>query len=221
MSICVRNFGPLDKTPVNINAGLQVWRVPRPRIRCFRTDPNRALPWQSSYLTGTTPDTSVFMRRFVLDARDYGVPQRRKRAFILGIRQDVPVPPTWETITPHLPGCSLRASCAIIPMNCSRPSWGNQHPPEPAVSCRPSQSAGARGTGLPPRRHQFPQPATSNRRARAIWRITKNPFLQRGSICVAGPRLTGGSNGPALNLQRGWGRDSAVPVHWPAGGVGL
>lgn len=37
----------------------------------------------------------------VLDARDYGVPQRRKRVFILGVRKDFPFSVTWPPAPTH------------------------------------------------------------------------------------------------------------------------
>lgn len=37
----------------------------------------------------------------ILDARDYGLPQRRKRVFILGIRPDVEFKGTWPPIATH------------------------------------------------------------------------------------------------------------------------
>lgn len=40
----------------------------------------------------------------VIDARDYGVPQRRKRVFILGVRNDVALDLQWPPIPTH---CSL------------------------------------------------------------------------------------------------------------------
>ena len=37
----------------------------------------------------------------VLDARDYGVPQRRKRVFILGVRKDFPFTASWPPAPTH------------------------------------------------------------------------------------------------------------------------
>lgn len=37
----------------------------------------------------------------ILDARDYGVPQRRKRVFILGVRNDVPLNLSWPPEPTH------------------------------------------------------------------------------------------------------------------------
>lgn len=37
----------------------------------------------------------------VLDARDYGVPQRRRRVFILGIRKDFPFEAPWPPVPTH------------------------------------------------------------------------------------------------------------------------
>lgn len=38
----------------------------------------------------------------VLDARDYGVPQRRKRVFILGVRSDIAIPSDWVPEPTHI-----------------------------------------------------------------------------------------------------------------------
>lgn len=37
----------------------------------------------------------------ILDARDYGVPQRRKRVFILGVRKDFPFAAPWPPVPTH------------------------------------------------------------------------------------------------------------------------
>ncbi|MBS4095444.1 MAG: DNA cytosine methyltransferase [Sulfuricella sp.] len=37
----------------------------------------------------------------VLDARDFGIPQRRKRVFILGVRKDFPFLATWPPVATH------------------------------------------------------------------------------------------------------------------------
>lgn len=39
----------------------------------------------------------------IIDARDYGVPQRRKRVFVLGVRRDINFSVTWPPIQTH--GC--------------------------------------------------------------------------------------------------------------------
>lgn len=55
----------------------------------------------------------------VLDARDYGVPQRRKRVFILGIRRDVDLIPTWPPAPTHGSEVKRRANKALLPwVNC-------------------------------------------------------------------------------------------------------
>ncbi len=41
------------------------------------------------------------MQPVTLDARDYGLPQRRKRVFILGIRPDIQLNTTWPPATTH------------------------------------------------------------------------------------------------------------------------
>lgn len=55
----------------------------------------------------------------VLDARDYGVPQRRKRVFILGCRRDVGDIPAWPPAPTHGSEAKRRETPALLPwVNC-------------------------------------------------------------------------------------------------------
>ncbi|MBF0325870.1 MAG: DNA cytosine methyltransferase [Alphaproteobacteria bacterium] len=51
----------------------------------------------------------------VLDARDYGVPQRRKRVFILGVRRGLDTIPDWPPAPTHGNDAARRASPALSP----------------------------------------------------------------------------------------------------------
>ena len=52
-----------------------------------------------------------------VDARDYGVPQRRKRVFILGVRKDIEIDPEWPPKPTHAlaPGAERGAPKAWVP----------------------------------------------------------------------------------------------------------
>lgn len=55
----------------------------------------------------------------VLDARDYGVPQRRKRVFILGCRRDVDAVLAWPPAPTHGSEAKRRENPALLPwMSC-------------------------------------------------------------------------------------------------------
>lgn len=55
----------------------------------------------------------------VLDARDYGVPQRRKRVFILGCRRDVDATLAWPPAQTHGSEVKRRENPALLPwVNC-------------------------------------------------------------------------------------------------------
>lgn len=53
------------------------------------------------YAAGTAAGYHV-CEPVVVDARDYGVPQRRKRVFILGVRDDVSLDITWPPVPTHI-----------------------------------------------------------------------------------------------------------------------
>ena len=61
-------------------------------------------------------------KQFLIKAEEYGVPQRRHRIFIVGIRSDVPVKP--GKLTPHLPP-SVRQTIGNLPRIRSGISKGN------------------------------------------------------------------------------------------------
>lgn len=52
------------------------------------------------YNTGSNAGYGIY-EPVVLDARDYGIPQRRKRVFILGIRDDIELDLTWPPPPTH------------------------------------------------------------------------------------------------------------------------
>jgi DNA (cytosine-5)-methyltransferase 1 len=51
----------------------------------------------------------------VLDARDYGVPQRRKRVFVLGVRSDIDLPIDWPPHPTHGDAKARLANPALLP----------------------------------------------------------------------------------------------------------
>ncbi|HEY3277416.1 MAG TPA: DNA cytosine methyltransferase [Syntrophorhabdaceae bacterium] len=65
----------------------------------------------------------------ILDARDFGVPQRRKRVFILGVRNDVPFGTTW----PPSPTCgnekARRENPRLKPWQMARDIFTTPPPP--------------------------------------------------------------------------------------------
>lgn len=91
-----------------------------PKILNDLKDPNRALGKQRSQkgkgyrlysmTTGECKDRNqetdnVDPRDFILKAEDYGIPQRRHRVFVLGVREDIecvepPILPTWKSLSP-------------------------------------------------------------------------------------------------------------------------
>lgn len=51
----------------------------------------------------------------VIDARDYGVPQRRKRVFVLGVRKDVKLDIVWPPLPSHGDARALSINSKLLP----------------------------------------------------------------------------------------------------------
>ncbi|MEQ8246202.1 MAG: DNA cytosine methyltransferase [Alphaproteobacteria bacterium] len=96
-------------------------RVLRPKVFVMENVPGILWPRHSEYLDAFKREALLadyaVLDAAVLDARDYGVPQKRKRVFIVGVREGVSFPLAWSPPATHskAAGKGLKAwSCASV-----------------------------------------------------------------------------------------------------------
>lgn len=91
----------------------------RPKVFLMENVPGILWPRHKTFLqafyaegkkAGYTIEAAV-----TLDARDYGVPQRRKRVFILGVREDFRFDGTWPPLPTHGNESSLTEKSSLAP----------------------------------------------------------------------------------------------------------
>lgn len=79
--------------------------VLRPKIFLMENVPGILWPRHRSYIEAFYAEGAKAQYRIhppvILDARDFGVPQRRKRVFILGVRNDLDVTIQWPPMATH------------------------------------------------------------------------------------------------------------------------
>lgn len=101
----IKNSGVGDPRNKLILRYFEFVAVLRPKIFLMENVPGILWPRHEEYLTEFYDKglkTGYLLREpVILDARDFGVPQRRKRVFILGIRNDVSFNSNWPPHRTH------------------------------------------------------------------------------------------------------------------------
>lgn len=91
----------------------------KPRLFLLENVPGLLWPRHQSYLEEFYRVAAVngytLADPVVLDARDYGVPQRRRRVFILGARKDIPLPTEWPPPRTHGSAEAILLHPSLIP----------------------------------------------------------------------------------------------------------
>lgn len=89
-------------------------RILAPKVFLMENVPGMLWPRHQKYLEAFKREASLagynLMEPVVIDARDYGVPQRRKRVFILGQRKDVKLDLNWPPKGRHMSKSAAKQS---------------------------------------------------------------------------------------------------------------
>jgi DNA (cytosine-5)-methyltransferase 1 len=97
-------------------------RVLQPKVFLMENVPGILWPRHKKFLDSFMEQSEKSGYRLIgplrLDARDYGVPQRRLRVFILGVRKDVPFDDAvWPPVQTHGDAKSVAANPSLKPWN--------------------------------------------------------------------------------------------------------
>lgn len=121
----ILNAGVNDPRNELIHAYFDFVKALKPKVFLMENVPgilwDRHRPYlEKFYAEGESAGYDI-RQPIVLDARDYGVPQRRKRVFVLGIRSDVHVSPKFSWPPPQTHCDPARVTDSLAPwVSCSR-----------------------------------------------------------------------------------------------------
>jgi DNA (cytosine-5)-methyltransferase 1 len=94
-------------------------KVLRPKAFLMENVPGILWPRHKSFLAALRREAKragyTMYEPVVLDARDYGVPQRRKRVFVLGVRSDIQLKSPWPPLPTHGSKQDVKANSALQP----------------------------------------------------------------------------------------------------------